>query len=201
SYLNLGGSDLRPQDLFSWTSAGARNINVTGTRYFSIDGGVHQIVAFNQEPNFDFGDWLSTACPDEVWRVQDALGCEGQAIDITTNTPEGISLDVIGYNAVPPDFSLSLNTSNVKAKTGTKVPITVTINRTTGFSGSVSVTPPSTLPAGLKVVGAEQSTTGASVNYNVKVKGSAKAGTYILTFSGSDAAGQIATSALTLVVK
>src|SRR5439155_15545393 len=37
SYLNLGGSDLRPQDLFSWSAAGARNLMASGSRYLSID--------------------------------------------------------------------------------------------------------------------------------------------------------------------
>src|SRR6266566_4151127 len=34
SRLGGQGSDLRPQDLFSWSSAGHRNVSSTGTRYF-----------------------------------------------------------------------------------------------------------------------------------------------------------------------
>src|SRR4029450_12170459 len=60
---NRPTSDLRPQDLFSWSSAAHRNITPSGTRYFSIDGGVTNIVDFNQDPSRDFGDWLSEACP------------------------------------------------------------------------------------------------------------------------------------------
>src|SRR5439155_1745161 len=44
SHLGGNGSDLRPQDLFSWSSAGDRNITTSGTRYFSINGGVTNIV-------------------------------------------------------------------------------------------------------------------------------------------------------------
>src|SRR5215470_18569459 len=62
SRLTIGGSDLRPQDLFSWSSAGVRNVTSSGTRYFSINGGVTDIVNFNQNPSMDLGDWLSTAC-------------------------------------------------------------------------------------------------------------------------------------------
>ncbi len=53
---------LRPQDLFSWSSAGHRNITSSGTRYFSINGGVTNIVGFNQDSDGDFGDWLSEPC-------------------------------------------------------------------------------------------------------------------------------------------
>src|SRR5438067_2357979 len=44
SRLNGNGSNLHPQDLFSWSSAGIRNITSSGTRYFSVNGGVHDIV-------------------------------------------------------------------------------------------------------------------------------------------------------------
>ena len=50
SRLGDNSSDLRPQDLFSWSSAGHRNITSSGTRYFSINGGVTNIVNFNQDP-------------------------------------------------------------------------------------------------------------------------------------------------------
>lgn len=59
--LNLGGSNLRPQDLFSWSSAGQRNLTSSGTRYFSINSGTTNIVNFNQNASFDFGDWLSSS--------------------------------------------------------------------------------------------------------------------------------------------
>ena len=42
SRLGGNGSDLRPQDLFSWSSPGHRNITTSGTRYFSINGGATQ---------------------------------------------------------------------------------------------------------------------------------------------------------------
>jgi hypothetical protein len=92
------GSELRPQDLFSWSSPGHRNITSSGTRYFSINNGSTNLVNFNQEPNRDFGDWLSTACPQAHPYVQNAVGCTGQSSDVTATSPEGINLDVIGYN-------------------------------------------------------------------------------------------------------
>lgn len=102
SYLNRGGSDLRPQDLFSWSAPGTRNLTSSGSRYFSIDAGNTKIVDFNQDPTGDFGDWLSGSCPQANPYVQNAFVCEGQFSDVTETSPEGITLDVIGYDLVNP---------------------------------------------------------------------------------------------------
>ena len=75
SRIGHNSSDLRPQDLFSWSSAGHRNITSSGTRYFSINGGVTNIVGFNQDPDGDFGDWLSDPCPQANPYVQNAFSC------------------------------------------------------------------------------------------------------------------------------
>ena len=100
SRLNLSGNDLRPQDLFSWSSAGNRNITTSGARYFSINGGITNIVGFNQRQNGDLGDWLSEDCPQANPCVQNAFTCQGQFSDIAATSPEGINLDVIGYDLV-----------------------------------------------------------------------------------------------------
>jgi len=103
SFLNLGGSDLRPQDLFSWSSAGVRNRTSSGTRYFSINSGNTNIVNFSQTSGFDFGDWLGgTTCPQAKPFVQNAFVCPGQFADVTASSAEGINLDVIGYDLVIP---------------------------------------------------------------------------------------------------
>jgi hypothetical protein len=98
SKLGQTGIPFRPQDLFSWSSAGHRNFSSSGTRYFSIDGGVTNIVNFNQDPTGDFGDWLSQDCPQTNPYVQNAFACTGQFSDISATSPEGINLDVIGYD-------------------------------------------------------------------------------------------------------
>jgi hypothetical protein len=100
SRLGTSDSNLRPQDLFSWSSAGTRNLTSSGTRYFSINGGTSKIVSFNQTAPYDFGDWLSASCPQAHPYVQNAFGCLGQFSDVTLTSPEGINLDVIGYNLV-----------------------------------------------------------------------------------------------------
>ncbi|HET6887808.1 MAG TPA: VCBS repeat-containing protein [Candidatus Udaeobacter sp.] len=100
SRLGHNGNDVHPQDLFSWSSPGVRNITTSGTRYFSINGGATNIVNFNQDPTMDLGDWLSTACPQAHPYVQNAAGCRGQSSDVTATSPEGINLDVVGYDLV-----------------------------------------------------------------------------------------------------
>ena len=98
SHLSSHNSNLRPQDLFSWSSPGVRNVSTSGMRYFSINGGVTNIVNFNQNPNQDLGDWISPSCPQPHPYVQNAIGCVGQSSDIAATSPEGINLDVIGYD-------------------------------------------------------------------------------------------------------
>lgn len=88
---------LRPQDLFSWSSPGVRSNQVTGLRYFSINGGNTRTVDFNQQSG-DKGDWVSPSCPQPHPYVQNAILCQGQSSDVTATSPEGINLDVTGYD-------------------------------------------------------------------------------------------------------
>src|SRR5437762_2551150 len=154
SRLNIGGSDLRPQELLSWSSAGVRNLTSSGTRYFSINRGPRRIVYFNQNSNGDFGDWQSTACPQAQPYVQNAFSCAGQYSDVTLTSPEAINLDVIGYNLInspapaPTDFN------------GDGKPDWVLYNASTQqtaiyyMNNNVRIASPSgpTLPAGSKLV-------------------------------------------------
>lgn len=100
-----------PDDLFSWLSPGNRNKDLAARRYFSIDGGVTNIVDFNNNPNGPLAGWLSATCPQTHPYVQNAFLCAGQYSDISATSPEGINLDVIGYNlaqtgpAPPPSLS------------------------------------------------------------------------------------------------
>jgi hypothetical protein len=109
SHLQGGSNDLHPQDLFSWSAPGTRNVSFTGSRYFSINGGNTNIVNFNQDADGDFGDWLSTTCPQANPYVQNAFGCKGQSSDVTATSPEGINLDVIGYDNLAGAFVITTN--------------------------------------------------------------------------------------------
>jgi len=113
-------SDLRPQDMFSWSAAGVRNLMSSGSRYFSIDSGNTNLVGFNQDPSGDFGDWLSGSCPQGTPYVQDAFSCANQASDVTRTSPEGINLDVIGYDLIM--TSMTTTTSRTPTTTTTTPP-------------------------------------------------------------------------------
>jgi hypothetical protein len=106
SYLDGTGSNLRPQDLFSWSSDGVRNTSATGTRYFSVNGGSTALVFFNQIAGFDHGDWQSASCPQAFPYVQNARRCAGQVADVSQTSPEGLNLDAIGYDAIFPKGQL-----------------------------------------------------------------------------------------------
>jgi hypothetical protein len=121
-------SDLRPQDLFGWAAPATRNTTSTGSRYFSIDSGNTNIVGFNQDSNGDFGDWLSASCPQANPYVQNAFGCRGQFSDVTASSPEGVDLDVIGYdlgspNPTPTPSSTTLGniSTRLRVETGDNV--------------------------------------------------------------------------------
>ncbi len=118
--------DRRPQDLFSWSSPGVRSVSSTGSRYFSIDGGTTDIVGFNQSPNGDFGDWLSGPCPQATPYAQNAFSCPNQFSDVTETSPEGINLDVIGYDLIvggaTTTTSPSVTTTSITVVTTTTVP-------------------------------------------------------------------------------
>ncbi len=122
---HLGNSppvtDLMPQDLFSWSAHGIRNYSAHGTRYFSIDAGSTYIVGFNQMASGDYGDWLSDTCPQSHPYVQNAFGCPGQSSDVSATSPEGVNLDVIGYDLVstPPPASTLLGNISTRGLVGT----------------------------------------------------------------------------------
>jgi len=120
-----GGGDLQPLDLFSWSAPGTRNLTSSGSRYFSINSGNTNIVGFNQDPSGDLGDWLSASCPQANPYVQNAFGCMGQFSDVTATSPEGVSLDIIGYDLVspPPPGQLGNISTRAFVETGDNVVI------------------------------------------------------------------------------
>jgi hypothetical protein len=92
---------LNPEDLFTWSSLNARNTSASGERHFSIDRGLHYIVTLNQDPAGDFGDWESEPqCPQNHPLVQNAFNCDAQSPEISAISPEGVTLDVLGYDPV-----------------------------------------------------------------------------------------------------
>ncbi|MFL6375293.1 MAG: NF038122 family metalloprotease [Pyrinomonadaceae bacterium] len=88
----------RPLDLWTWSAPGTRNVTSTGSRYFSLDSGATNIVGLNQTAGGDFGDFISLGCPQANPFVQNAFSCPNQFSDVTPSSPEGILIDVMGFD-------------------------------------------------------------------------------------------------------
>ncbi|HEX4590253.1 MAG TPA: NF038122 family metalloprotease, partial [Gemmataceae bacterium] len=105
-----GSPAIRPQDLYRYSGPGAISLSSSGSSssYFSIDGGNTNLVNFNQNGTGDYGDWGASAIP----LVQLAFSNPNTQSDVSATSPEGIGLDVIGYNlnpsAVPEPGSLTM---------------------------------------------------------------------------------------------
>jgi hypothetical protein len=98
SNLNTGDTtgDIRPEDLFRYSAPGTWSYTLSSeaSSYFSVNGGVTDLVNFNQAGSgSDYGDWASSGTA----RVQDAFYVPGSTpvFDV-----ERIALDAIGYNFV-----------------------------------------------------------------------------------------------------
>jgi len=169
AHLGHNTPDLLPQDLFSWSSPGVRNLTSSGTRYFSINGGSTHIVNFNQDPSGDLGDWLSRPCPQTHPYVQNAFGCTGQSSDIAATSPEGINLDVIGYNlvnAVVNTSSATYVTSSSATLNGTVTPneLTTSVHFEYGLTTSYGLSTASHNYSGNTIQNVSANITGLSPN-------------------------------------
>jgi hypothetical protein len=155
--------NLRPQDLFSWSSSGVRNFILDGSRYFSINGGNTNIVGFNQNSPGDFGDWLSEDCPQLHPYVQNAFACAGQSSDVTaaspntptptptpTRTPTPTPVPTPVARAVVADFNGDNSPDFMIQNVTTHATIGVYLNNTVVIGAAFGPTP----PAGWRLVGA-----------------------------------------------
>jgi hypothetical protein len=96
SGLDFGSPDPLPQDLFRYSSTGARSYTTNGDdAWFSIDG-TNLLVRCNQSSSEDYGDWWVAGA--HTPRVQDASATNGKTPNPNV---EFIALDVIGYTLVP----------------------------------------------------------------------------------------------------
>jgi len=102
--------------------------------------------------------------------------------------------------AAGPDFSLSLDQPSATAQAGTKARVVVNINRSSGFAGNVTVTPPDP-QSGIKPKPPDPATTaGGIVVFKLKISGGTPPGSYQLVFKGKDDSGRERDVTLTLVV-
>jgi hypothetical protein len=101
----LGHGFVGVEDLFRYTSAGARSYTQVGDdAYFSIDGGATDLARFNQDSRGDYADWYSAG--PHTPQVQDAFGTPGVQID--HGAAEITALDVVGWDLASASVSQSI---------------------------------------------------------------------------------------------
>lgn len=97
----LGHSAVRPSDLFRYSAPNTLSLSPSSSAssYLSIDRGVTKLAPFSQSPNGDYGDYG----PNPTSLVQFAFSSPGTQSDVSATSPEGVNLDVIGYDLVTPE--------------------------------------------------------------------------------------------------
>lgn len=94
-------SKFGPLDLYRYQAPGTPSFTTSSgaSSYYSIDGGRTPIVAFNQSPNGDFGDFGQNCfATGSNQLIQDAFACKGPMELYTANSPEYTMLESIGWN-------------------------------------------------------------------------------------------------------
>ena len=104
-------------------------------------------------------------------------------------------------NTGPIGFSLGFDSPTVTAQQGTKIRVTVNINRIAGFTGNVTVTPPDPFEGINPKPPAPIATTDTSVTFKLKIKGGARLGPHQETFTARDDSGRTISSTLTVIVQ
>jgi len=101
-------------DLYRYSSADTPSFTTSpgATAYFSVDGGTTSIVGFNQNSAGDYADF-SPAGTGAGQLIQNAFNSTGQDEPYTTNSPEFLMQEAIGWDAVPEPSSLALLLSSV----------------------------------------------------------------------------------------
>jgi photosystem II stability/assembly factor-like uncharacterized protein len=180
-------------------------INVQSMNGFSDKVGLTAQVVPN-DSNISLSLSSSSVQPGNsaVLTVSTTANTPGQLYNI--NGAAGGSLYSIGaiLNVTSPDFLISVNPLISMGAPGQTIPITVNINRTGGFTGSVNIIAPdkSSLKAiKVAITPPNISTTNASVIFNLKIKKKAAKGSKQLTFIGRDDSGRARMASFTLTIQ
>ena len=94
------GNDLRPQDLFSWSSAWPQKYQYFWHALFLDQWRRNKHRQFQSESGRRFRRLVQRAVSSDASIRAKCFVCPGQYSDISATSPEGINLDVIGYDLV-----------------------------------------------------------------------------------------------------
>lgn len=96
------GNKYSALDLYRYSAPDTPSFSTTASSsYFSVDGGVTNIVNFNQSPGGDYGDF-GPSCGTgggSGQLIQNAFNCTGPYEAYTTASPEFTMMQSIGWNA------------------------------------------------------------------------------------------------------
>ena len=87
---------------YSAPGTASLTLSTSATSYLSLNRGVTSVASFNQSGTGDYGDFTTSPC-----YVQSFSIC-GNPAPISLTSPEGIALQLIGYNAAPEPVTLSI---------------------------------------------------------------------------------------------
>ncbi|HJQ25299.1 MAG TPA: delta-60 repeat domain-containing protein [Blastocatellia bacterium] len=176
--------------------------NVNGDGYFNDFGVARYNEDGTPDSSFGSGGKVSTdfGGPHDVVLAV-AVQLDGKVV--AAGHTEAGDFALARYTvAAPPDFAIGFNATQVTASRGTKVPIVVNVNRTGGFAGAVTVTPPDVSALKIKMIPPDPvTTTEAQVTFKAKIKGGAPTGVHELTFTATDAAGRSRSATLRLQIE
>ncbi|MGH7041076.1 MAG: NF038122 family metalloprotease [Acetobacteraceae bacterium] len=96
-------------DLYRYSADGTPSFTTSSdtTSYLSVDGGATSVVAFNQFSGGDYGDF-SPSGTGAGQLIQNAFNTTGQDEPYTTNSPEFLMEEAIGWDPVPEPSALAL---------------------------------------------------------------------------------------------
>lgn len=99
---NNYANDVGVLDLYRYSAPGVKSFSASSgaTSYFSVNGGLTDIVGFNQSSGGDLADFSTNN------NVQSAFSNPGIVAPYNTGSPEYPMLESIGYNGVPEPASL-----------------------------------------------------------------------------------------------
>jgi len=89
------GSFLGSLDAYRYRAPGVQSFDTADpSAYFSIDGGVTNIVGFNQTGSGDYGDFINTC------HIQNAFGCPDTPAETFRGSVQDTMLQALGYDSV-----------------------------------------------------------------------------------------------------